>query len=150
MRKTLVIAWREYFAVVRSKAFLISLVLLPVMMFAPGVVQQATSKVMDIRDRRFAVVDRTSGAQLFPELAKAGVSQEKFDALLAQVPVVNKGLPYKDAKGVIQPGEEMNQLASMMVPFGLVFLMFIVVLIGAIPLMQGIIEEKQQRIAEVL
>src|SRR5205814_8720313 len=71
MRKTLVIAWREYFAVVRSKAFLISLVLLPVMMFAPGVVQKATSKVMDIRDRRFAVVDRTSGAQLFPELAKA-------------------------------------------------------------------------------
>ena len=56
MQKTLVIAAREYFAVVRSKAFVISLVLLPLMMFAPGVVQKMTSKVMDIRDRRYCNV----------------------------------------------------------------------------------------------
>jgi ABC-2 type transport system permease protein len=255
---------------VRSKAFVISLVLLPLMMFAPGVVQKMTSRVMDIRDRKFAVIDRTPGAGMFatleravqehnqtaifdkedngkqiepkfvleavepaasgdPELRQqyelaqrvrrgdlfgfveigadvfnvkaspspttdtedqpkqppeelvryhtatptyldfrqlveaavnrevrtrklidAGIPREKFGDVLAQVKVVNRGLPFKDAKGNIQPGEETNQLASLLVPFGLVFLMFIVVLIGAIPLTQGIIEEKQQRIAEVL
>jgi ABC-2 type transport system permease protein len=266
MQKILVIAAREYFAVVRSKAFVISLVLLPLMMFAPGVVQKMTSKVMDIRDRKFAVIDHTPGAQMFPALAKAvqrhneqdifeGGEQGKqieprfvleriepaaegpdlqqeyelaqrvrkgdlfgfveigrdvftappaqagegsepkrlkpeetvryhtstptyfdfpqlvtrtvnsvvlkskleaagvkgdFDKLKADVTLVDRGLPFRDAKGTIQPGEETNQLASLLVPFGLVFLMFIVVLIGAIPLTQGIIEEKQQRIAEVL
>jgi ABC-2 type transport system permease protein len=44
----------------------------------------------------------------------------------------------------------MGEMLSVMIPMGLVILMLMVILIGAIPLTQGIIEEKQQRIAEVL
>jgi ABC-2 type transport system permease protein len=38
----------------------------------------------------------------------------------------------------------------MLAPFGLLMLMFMVVMVGATPLMQGVVEEKMQRIAEVL
>jgi ABC-2 type transport system permease protein len=39
---------------------------------------------------------------------------------------------------------------SIFVPFGLMMLMFLLVLMAATPLMQGVVEEKMQRIAEVL
>src|SRR3954471_3938414 len=71
MRKVLVIAAREYLAVVRSKAFFISLVLLPVMMFAPSLLERATRKVQDVRDRRFAVIDRTPGQAVYTKLGDA-------------------------------------------------------------------------------
>src|SRR5436305_1577638 len=71
MRKVVVIAAREYLAVVRSKAFFISLILLPVMMFAPTMLERATRKVQDVRDRRFAVIDRTPGQAAFAKLSEA-------------------------------------------------------------------------------
>src|SRR3954447_7731755 len=80
MRKVLVIAAREYLAVVRSKAFFISLVLLPVMMFAPSLLERATRKVQDVRDRRFAVIDRTPGRAVYDVLNAAG--QQRNDKLI--------------------------------------------------------------------
>src|SRR4051794_16875573 len=80
MRKVLVIAAREYLAVVRSKAFFISLVLLPVMMFAPSLLERATRKVQDVRDRRFAVIDRTPGQAVYTKL---GDAVEKRNARVA-------------------------------------------------------------------
>ena len=41
-------------------------------------------------------------------------------------------------------------MVSFLAPVGLVMLMFMMIFIGATPLMQGVIEEKSQRIAEVL
>ena len=48
MRKAIVIAVREYLAVVKSKAFVVSLVLLPVMMLAPHFVERLTRRIMDV------------------------------------------------------------------------------------------------------
>ena len=257
MRKTLVIAAREYFAVVKSKAFMLSLVLLPVMMLAPSFVERMTRKIMDVRDRHFAVIDRTPGQKVYSILAdtvnarnetiidkatgrqteprfiiepvnpvpSAGALEQRFelaqrvregklfgfveighdtlsitpardvdsrtlpdeqvvryqsntptytdfrklvvatiqkarvnestvpedqrDYLQATLPVVDKALPYKDAGG-IHDGKSESQLAPLIIPFGLSILMMIVVMIGAIPMMQGVVEEKQQRICEVL
>src|SRR4051812_31964779 len=68
MTKLFVIAAREYNAVVRSKAFIVSLVLLPVMMFGGIFVRQLAEKVHDVDDKRFAVIDRTPGEQIYPQL----------------------------------------------------------------------------------
>ena len=69
MRKTLVIAAREYNAAVRTKAFIVSLILLPVMMGGSAFVQILTKKYgADIKERTVAIVDRTPGQQLFDVL----------------------------------------------------------------------------------
>src|SRR5277367_2868858 len=70
LNKIFVIAAREYTAVVRSKAFIVSLVLLPIMMFGSIAVVQLSTKVRDVNDRRFAVIDRTPGQIIFPRLQK--------------------------------------------------------------------------------
>lgn len=265
MRKIFTIAAREYNAVVRSKAFVLSLVLLPLMMGAPSLVQRVTKDVVDTRERTFAVIDQTPGEQIYaaleaavkehnaavndpatgrqvhpkfalekiepartgdallkqryelaervragklfgfisigPDVMKpvpatapslnqpdlpapqlvsyytntptfldfrqlvrqsvndavrkkrleaAGVHSDNFNALLAEVPVQDRGLPTKSPTGAITESRAMGEILSVMIPMGLVILMLMVILIGAIPLTQGIIEEKQQRIAEVL
>ena len=45
---------------------------------------------------------------------------------------------------------DQNPVIALLLPGGLVVLMFMMVLVGATPLMQGVVEEKMQRIAEVL
>ena len=70
---------------------------------------------------------------------------------MAKVPVESKGLARLDPKtGEIEDASEQSKVASFLVPFVLLMLMFMVVLMGATPLMQGVVEEKMQRIAEVL
>jgi ABC-2 type transport system permease protein len=83
-------------------------------------------------------------------LRALGVTTVDPDTLLAPVVLQDHGLPRKAADGQVTEGEATDRITSIMVPLGLAFLMLIVVLIGAIPMMQGIMEEKQQRIAEVL
>src|SRR4030095_1864141 len=57
MRKTLVVAWREYQAAVKTKAFLVGLLLMP-LMFGGGVLVQALVRNnADTRDKRVAGVD---------------------------------------------------------------------------------------------
>ena len=71
MRKTLLIAAREYVAAVRTKAFLISLLMMPLMMVGSIVVQLALKDHVDLRDKRFAVVDRTPGETVVPVIEAA-------------------------------------------------------------------------------
>ena len=260
MTKTIAIALREYNAVVRSKAFVISMVLLPVMMFSSFLVQKLGQAVHDVNDRRFAVIDRTPGQEMYdaideavkrhneqtidpktkqqttsryvlekfaPAEGKEAQDRQRFELservrrgeLLAvieigsEVPAAivpetkakppedqtvifqsnnpnamefrtvaasainhsvwskrlaalgvastdvakyetparirDRGLAHKDPSGAIVYGEE-HEILAFLIPFGLVMLMFMVVLIGAVPLLQGIAEEKQNRIAEVL
>jgi ABC-2 type transport system permease protein len=52
--------------------------------------------------------------------------------------------------GQIKPAERSSEIAAMLVPMGLMMLMFMVVMVGAPPLLQSVMEEKMQRIAEVL
>ncbi len=287
MRKVLVIAVREYLAAVRTKAFLISLIILPVMMGGSVAVQFLLKNQVDTREKRFAVVDRTPREQLYPLLAEAaerrnqqaifdpqthkqvqpvftfervqpsadtpeainqqryelservrrselfgfleigaevfhpgrgpsvataanatvpvdpealqaliessgagpgsgravryqsnsptydafprwaervlneeiqkrrcadaGLPREKLQDLLQRVPLQPKGLSKRNAAtGVIEDAADENRLVSFLAPTGLMMLMFMMVLVGATPLMQGVVEEKMQRIAEVL
>lgn len=255
MRKVLTIALREYNAAVRTRAFIISLVLMPLLMGGSALVQWLARDVKDPKPKVLAVVDRTggsladllerkiedlnehqgtkyvvereepsaeeergrqrfelservrqgevfaiveigrevlasSGAGEDPEedegqprdegavrfqsnrlttdalegvLAKAvqqAVRQERARrarvaaATLAQidepVPVVSKGLTRQSDPGTYEDVSPASRIASFAVPLALMMLMFMVMMMGATPLMQGVVEEKMQRISEVL
>jgi ABC-2 type transport system permease protein len=267
MHKALVIAAREYRAAVRTKAFLVSLVLMPVLMCGGIVVQLAMKKLNDKKEQRYAIVDRTPGQWLAAFLTKAAAqrnknltdpetgeqtkkpfaittiepsgnspeaeAQQRFDlsqrvqqgefsgfieigsdvysyrkAETAAAPpgptedrtsiryqsnkpndqqfarwadrVINegiqqhrfadsgisraevqavqqpalmrmKGLSKKDPKtGAIEDASDESQIANILMPILLIILMFMMVVVAATPAMQGVVEEKTQRIAEVL
>jgi ABC-2 type transport system permease protein len=254
MRKIFVIALREYNAAVRTKAFVISLVIMPLMMGGSILVQWLLKDYRDTKDKTFAVIYSSAGkryyetvqnavqayndqqatgdtqaqarfkvepmpapaapkqlddlrAELservrkgelvgfleigpdivlvpkeederrslryqtnrpthreFPRLAKAAITAEvhkerseraKLDAnkvleIVAAVPVVEKGLSRRNAEGVVEDATEQGRFAPMVVPGVLMILMYMMIMLGSTPLMQGVVEEKMQRIAEVL
>ncbi len=67
-----------------------------------------------------------------------------------RVAVQNLGLVDKDAQGNISKAEKTNEMANIFVPMGMMMLMVMVIMVGASPLMQSVLEEKTLRIAEVL
>jgi ABC-2 type transport system permease protein len=263
MRKMLVIAVREYLAAVRTKAFVVSLVIMPVMMGGSLVVQWLLRDYRDIETKKFAVIDRTKNARLFGPIARiveeynqthiydpetkkqiqprflvaqeaasadtpeaiaeqradlservrkgelfgfldigpdvlepaspANVLKEshviryqsnrptnesfprlmrdrllravqdlRFDEanmqasrenvrqIMQPVPVESKGLTRRDASGKIEEATAQSRFAPVAVPMGFMMLMFMVIMMSATPMMQGVVEEKMQRIAEVL
>ncbi|HEV3006064.1 MAG TPA: ABC transporter permease [Pirellulales bacterium] len=83
--------------------------------------------------------------------ATAGLSADLVTAAARPVPMVAKGLTKRNAQtGEFEEGRDENPIVSVLVPGGLLMLMFMLILIGSTPLMQGVVEEKMQRIAEVL
>src|SRR5262249_44179295 len=60
-----------------------------------------------------------------------------------------EGLSEKVDGKVVEP-KQVELVARFAVPFGLVMMMFLIVVLGASPGMQAVLEEKMQRIAEVL
>ncbi len=72
MRKTLIVAQSEFATLVRSKAFVISVVLMPVVMIASIVLVRATKDATDSKDRTFAFVDY-SGVVAEPLKSVAGL-----------------------------------------------------------------------------
>jgi ABC-2 type transport system permease protein len=254
MRKIFVIALREYNAAVRTKAFIISLIIMPVMMGGSVVVQWLLKDFRDIKDKRFVVIDRTEGERYLrvvkneidehnkkvkangqqtkpvlvlveekapkpeqledlraelSERVRAGklvgfleigprietgprdkqdegaslryqtnrpmdkeivglamkaitkkveeqrskdakLDLKKVRKVVAAVPLVEKGLSKRDADGIVKDATEQNRLAPILVPMVLMILMFMMIMLGSTPLMQGVVEEKMQRIAEVL
>ena len=71
MRKTALVARREYQALVRTKAFIISLVVMPVLMFGMIAVQSFLSGRVDISEKKVVVRQETK----FPE---SDTTQLKF------------------------------------------------------------------------
>ena len=59
MRKILIVAQSEFATLVRSKAFIISIILMPVVMVLSVVLVRATKDATDGKDRAFAFVDYT-------------------------------------------------------------------------------------------
>src|SRR5262249_18739262 len=65
-----------------------------------------------------AAIEKTRASQ-------AGVSESELQRILKKVPLVSKGLSNRNAQtGEIEEAADQNQLASLLVPGGLMFLMF--------------------------
>jgi ABC-2 type transport system permease protein len=80
-----------------------------------------------------------------------GLSADKVRAATQWVPLLTKGLTQRNpATGQFDEARDENPIISFLVPGGLLMLMFMLILLGSTPLMQGVVEEKMQRIAEVL
>lgn len=70
MRKTLIVASSEFATLVRSKAFIISIILMPIVMVVSVVLVRSTKDATDTKDRAFVLVDDT-GVLAAPVLAAA-------------------------------------------------------------------------------
>lgn len=252
MRKTLVIAVREYNSAVRTKAFIISIVLVPIFMFGSIIAVKLLEGQVDTTDKRIAVVDQTGqiadslivaadeynktkifdketkkknkpayliekvapeidvkaqqlalsnrvkNNQLYafieigpdvikpnkekPEasliayhaenaamdevhrwiqdpinarireirLAGANLDQKTVDALTQFMPVETLGLVTVDESGKVHEAKRVNKDTAILPPLIMMMMMFMLVMMGAQPLLQSVLEEKMQRIAEVL
>ena len=60
------------------------------------------------------------------------------------------GLYYRDESGKIVSREKPNELTSLLLPMGIMMLMFLVIMMSAQPMLESVLEEKTLRIAEVL
>ena len=101
MHKIFVIARREYKAAVQTRAFLISLVVLPILIGGSGLLQWLIKDQVDTAEKKFAVIDRTPHEQLAAVLVIAGDAWNKSrldDAGKATRPafVVEKVAPSAD------------------------------------------------------
>jgi ABC-2 type transport system permease protein len=250
MYKVFVVFAREYKTQIQSKAFIISLVLMPLLMTGSIVAQRFAGEQVDVEDRRIVVIDhsevlvdelmssanqrnknevfdedgkqirprillesvkptedlqaqrldlsdRVRANQLFafveigPGVVKGDVGEaqgrvryhsnrpterevrrwlqssvnqivqaRRFqqanlprDAVLEAtrpVPVEHLGLLSQSESGETIEAETADEIAVFVVPFGMMMLMFMGVMVGATPLLQAIVEEKMQRIADVL
>jgi ABC-2 type transport system permease protein len=250
MRKTLIIAKREYRAMVATKAFVITLVLMPVMMGGGIFFQEKLRQHVDLDEKRMVVLDRTgdlfkalaeaaesrdkaiidatTGAQLKPRyrlehgpsgpvtdkerlelserirrgeiyafveipgdvftigpsgsggkvkfcsqstvfseekswlqqaindavrrhrLREAKIDPAAVDRASTWVPVETLGLVGKSSEGQAQPAAPTNEKLAFILPFGIMMLMFMVILLAAQPMVESIMEERTLRIAEVL
>jgi ABC-2 type transport system permease protein len=262
MRKIFVVAVREYVAAVRTKAFLVTLIIMPVLMGGSILMQWLLRDYHDTKTKRFAIVDRTEGARLYPSIEKTiqrynehtidpatkkpilprfeieriaasapepeAVAEQRLElsqrvhkgelfgfldigAEVLQPPLDETGRPKKviryqsnrstnldfphlveeplgfaiqelrlerekvrephselraimqptpieamglmrrnPGNGAIEDATLQSRIAPMAVPIGFMLLMFMVIMMTATPMMQGVVEEKMQRIAEVL
>ena len=85
--------------------------------------------------------------------ARFGAKLKDVQELLRQgspAPLVHRELVRQDDAGKLLDGKETNIFLTFMIPFGIIMLMFMMIMSGASPLMSSVIEEKMQRIAEVL
>lgn len=84
-------------------------------------------------------------------LAEAGLDAEMVNQLTSRVPVDAMGLVSMDkGTGTIQAAERSNVGQAIGVPLGFMMLMFLMITVGSTPLINAVLEEKMQRIAEVL
>jgi ABC-2 type transport system permease protein len=83
-------------------------------------------------------------------LAKEGIDRAVVDRALQPVSVENLGLLERGAGGEIKQAGKIDDVITFGVPFGMMMLMFMALSITAGPLLNSVLEEKMQRIAEVL
>src|SRR4051794_10497648 len=105
MRKLYVIAAREYSAAVKTKAFIISLILMPLLMGGSVLMQELVKNVRDLDEKRFAVVDRTPGKVVLQVLR---LEIDKYNDNLVD-PETGKQVRARFALVEVEPGEEKQQ-----------------------------------------
>jgi ABC-2 type transport system permease protein len=90
--------------------------------------------------------DRARGVRL----AAAGLDRSIVEKAMTPVGVENLGLVERTDSGAIKEAETVNPIATFMVPFALIMLMWVALAMTVQPILNGVIEEKMQRISEVL
>lgn len=94
------------------------------------------------------ILDKTIQAARF---SAAGLPESKVREVLKPTPLLVKGLSEIDAEtGNVKAAKDENPIVSVLVPAALMMLMFMLLFVAGTPAMQGVVEEKMQRIAEMV
>ena len=64
--------------------------------------------------------------------------------------VIGRGLMKKSSDGTINASDERDVILTLFLPMGIMLLMFMVIFMASQPMLESVLEEKSQRIAEVL
>jgi ABC-2 type transport system permease protein len=83
-------------------------------------------------------------------LTSSDMDAELIAKLSKSVKMTTMGLVEVDTDGTVHEAEETDKFAEIGVPVGLAFLLFMLVMMSTPALMNNVLEEKMQRIAEVL
>lgn len=83
-------------------------------------------------------------------LATAALDPALIDRLTRETALTTLGLVTRDETGRINEGRRINELQTFVIPFALMYLLFIAVMSAAPPLLTAVVEEKMSRISEVL
>jgi ABC-2 type transport system permease protein len=84
-------------------------------------------------------------------MAEIGIAPEKVNDLFYWVNIEGMGLMKKDTRtGDIQDARQSNIFETIFIPYILMLLLFMSLMMSAIPLLNAVMEEKSERIAEVL
>ena len=67
-----------------------------------------------------------------------------------RVPIVGQGLITRNQQGEVETAAEKEILEAVFLPLGIMMLMFMVIFMASQPMLESVLEEKSQRIAEVL
>ena len=113
-RKALVVARTEYLKSVRTKAFVIGVLLMP-LLFGGGILAAAIGKrAVDTRERHFAVVDRGDGAlwQALRDAAERRNREELFDREVPGKQVAPAWVPERREQGPAETDEELELALS--------------------------------------
>ena len=107
------------------------------------------------QDSSLSQARRTLGALINTRAREIRLRAAKINPLLvkeasAEVPIVGKGLVERDADGNIVSEAETDALTAIFLPMGVMMMMFMVIFMSAQPMLESVLEEKSQRIAEVL
>ncbi len=67
-----------------------------------------------------------------------------------RVPVIGQGLITRNPQGQVETAAEKEIMEAVFLPLGIMMLMFMVIFMASQPMLESVLEEKSQRIAEVL
>lgn len=84
-------------------------------------------------------------------LRAAGIDPSSITNLFAWAPLVGMGLVERDARtGTVQAARRQNEATAIALPLGVAVFAMLLIMMGAAPLLQSVMEEKNLRIAEVM
>lgn len=83
-------------------------------------------------------------------LIEADIDPEKVLAASQPVPVLGMGLVERASDGTLKTIQQTDAMSAIFLPMAVMLMMFMVVFMSSQPMLESVLEEKSQRIAEVL
>ncbi len=115
----------------------------------PSVSYHAENAALD--DLRGWLGNPINNAVRRQRLLDAGIDPDSMKGLFQWAQVEGMGLLTRDsATGEVKDAVRSSEIQAIAAPMAIAFLMFMMVMMGAVPLLQTVMEEKTQRIAEVV
>ena len=106
-----------------------------------------TPSYQSLPDWLEATLDKEVAARRF---ARASVDPAMVSKLTRNTTVSKMGLVERNADGSVRQAKETNEVVTFVLPFGLMYLLFIAVMTTVPQLLTAVIEEKMSKISEVL